>query len=655
MADKALLMGINDYKSISDLRGCENDVANVRRLLTETYGFPDANIRQYLSRDVTKQNVIDGFNWLVDGARPGDRLVMHFSGHGSYMASSNDDEDIDELICLYDMDMDDPNSYLLDDDLGLLTRQVPPQVRLTVILDTCHSGTGTRAIFATRGEGMGPLVITNDTISRMAELRGAEIPRTRGADDASLLEIIENNVQNAVLARVYEPDPALRNRRARSPIRRFGQHLSERSASLNHQLLAAAADHQTAADAFIDGDFHGAFSFYLCESARDNDADAANQRIMDAAAQTIRNAGFSQTPQNEGPFLNDPLFGVAGVPVAEEPSTGGSATIPQPPIRPQLPPRTPPRMSESHHETVAQSLRMAEKLIDLADYLARTPPPARVPQTVGVSPRAGNEVVVYVHGISRHQQGYSNPWWDAMSIHLERPMGAQEVLWSPVVNARNLRGAPQARSAEEEALAEEISRLLEDRHEQLVANSHEQSRGTAFVPSASARGSSLAVDDFSRYMLNKKTREEILGIFDETVRPLLESGATVHLISHSWGTVVSWEGLRRLDGENLPGRVENLFVVGSALSMWPVRENLFGRIEDGRKPEHVDFVYNLDAQGDIVGGPINRQFDVNQEFLGLDNLGCSVFDVGCAHGSYFSTENLPVNRDIFGLLINNSG
>ena len=45
-----------------------------------------------------------------------------------------------------------------------------------------------------------------------------------------------------------------------------------------------------------------------------------------------------------------------------------------------------------------------------------------------------------------------------------------------------------------------------------------------------------------------------------------------------------YEGMRRLDKTNLPGVVENLFTVGSALSIGPVQSNLFGRVDDGRRP-----------------------------------------------------------------------
>ena len=45
MADKAFLTGINQYKTIGNLRGCVNDTESLQRLLTESLGFDPDNVR----------------------------------------------------------------------------------------------------------------------------------------------------------------------------------------------------------------------------------------------------------------------------------------------------------------------------------------------------------------------------------------------------------------------------------------------------------------------------------------------------------------------------------------------------------------------------------------------------------------------------------
>ena len=97
MPDKALILGINSYKSVSSLRGCVNDTDNMRRLLTETLGFPPGQ-RAHSSRTGRSSRAASRpqLNWLFEGVWAGDRVVFHFSGHGSYTADTDEE---DERAC----------------------------------------------------------------------------------------------------------------------------------------------------------------------------------------------------------------------------------------------------------------------------------------------------------------------------------------------------------------------------------------------------------------------------------------------------------------------------------------------------------------------------------------------------------------------------
>jgi len=114
MVDKAFLSGIDDYKTIGDLRGCVNDTVSIRRLLVDEFGFDDLSIRTKKSAEVTKSELTKGWKWLLRSAKPGDRLVFHFSGHCSYTADtdaeSGEADFRDELLCLYGMDWNDPTT-----------------------------------------------------------------------------------------------------------------------------------------------------------------------------------------------------------------------------------------------------------------------------------------------------------------------------------------------------------------------------------------------------------------------------------------------------------------------------------------------------------------------------------------------------------------
>lgn len=72
--------------------------------------------------------------------KPGDSLLLHFSGHGSQRRDTDGDEEdgMDETICPMDYQR---AGVIVDDDLfKLLVAPLPTGCRLTAIFDCCHSG-----------------------------------------------------------------------------------------------------------------------------------------------------------------------------------------------------------------------------------------------------------------------------------------------------------------------------------------------------------------------------------------------------------------------------------------------------------------------------------------------------------------------------------
>jgi hypothetical protein len=268
-------------------------------------------------------------------------------------------------------------------------------------------------------------------------------------------------------------------------------------------------------------------------------------------------------------------------------------------------------------------------------------------------------VLVSVHGIGKHGEGFSNNWWNALSPHvggLFQPstlgQGRIEVVWSDLVNSRSLAdgSALGAQAARAEALRASILEVIEDRGDR------EAARGLGMEQRPATRGFLDGLDDFLVYMLNEGMRRQILERFTSKVGPLLDAGVTVDVMSHSWGTVVAYEGLRELEARPRPGRVAHFFTVGSALSIGPVQETLrpANRPPQGGRapfPSLANSWINLDAQGDLVGGSLSRRFPVSREYLNLLPTTCPKrlwgYDLGCAHGSYFQASNTAVNRDIF--------
>ena len=73
MTSKAVLCGINNYQTITDLRGCLNDVDNIFEVLTQVYNFEPDQIHKLLDSEVTKKAIKSEFDWLFDGVKSGDR------------------------------------------------------------------------------------------------------------------------------------------------------------------------------------------------------------------------------------------------------------------------------------------------------------------------------------------------------------------------------------------------------------------------------------------------------------------------------------------------------------------------------------------------------------------------------------------------------
>lgn len=681
MADKALLMGINDFRSISDLRGCLNDVDNMQRLLTETCGFKPGNIVTLKEQEVVKKAVKREMGRLFQKVTPGDRVLLHLSSHGSYTVDVDGDEDedrVDELFCLYDMDWDNPDSYILDDEFREWTKKLPDGVQLTVILDTCHSGTGTRQIRPPDNhlpEEKLPWVDERATLERKIVTQTRGMRSLQEADlDSIVRDALTGSVEDDVIARFVQPPSEIVEEAQR--LRPRGAVRPRSPQEMNHVLLAACRSDQTAADARIDGTFNGAFTFHLCRAVREAAGRVEHQDLIGLLSNSLREGRFAQIPQLEPDGARGLFLGGKAVPGAAPSSSATSPPAAEPPAAGSVPSGptstsepTPISLETGHTPASSGSAVLAgneEGRREILELLARI-----VNLLEGRSgaegERRGARQIVYVHGICRHDRGYSDGWWRSLDPFAPsvRPGDLEgnrwEVLWSDLVNRVR---ALEDLGPEQQEVQQRLEDTLADRMLREVA--HAQPEGTRdMVPPESSAPRALlgipgldCIDDFTRYLLSDRVRRDVLARFDRVVRPLLERGAEIEVVSHSWGTVVAYEALLELDRLGLPGAVRNFFTVGSALSIPEVKRRL-REGGAGRKPRLVRRWINLDARGDVVGGPLKgNPFDVDHEFLNLEPVGCGrwmglpgTVDPACAHSSYFGGSNRAVNAEIFGRFI----
>mmetsp|Transcript_41764 Transcript_41764/g.87649 ORF Transcript_41764/g.87649 Transcript_41764/m.87649 type:complete len:346 (+) Transcript_41764:294-1331(+) len=140
---RALFIGINYFGQKGELRGCINDVHNIKGFLTSNFRIDEVMVLTDDQKDPryipTRQNILNAFKWLRNGAKAGDSLILHYSGHGGSVKDTDGDEEdgMDETLIPVDYQK---AGQIVDDEVHtVLCRGLPKGVRLTAIMDCCHS------------------------------------------------------------------------------------------------------------------------------------------------------------------------------------------------------------------------------------------------------------------------------------------------------------------------------------------------------------------------------------------------------------------------------------------------------------------------------------------------------------------------------------
>lgn len=150
----ALLIGIDRYER-NPLSGCVNDVEDFARFLTQKLGVPDGSIRKLVAPSAaapctsrpgeagpTHAAIVAALKALASSpVQRGDRVLVYYSGHGSFDWIPEGRAYFEGLAPL-DVDQ---HGLLLDIELNPLLQAIAQQCHdLTVILDCCHSAGATR-------------------------------------------------------------------------------------------------------------------------------------------------------------------------------------------------------------------------------------------------------------------------------------------------------------------------------------------------------------------------------------------------------------------------------------------------------------------------------------------------------------------------------
>ena len=260
---RALCVGINKFKNFPQytLNGCVNDVNDISSTLKEFLGFDSSEITILTDEQATKANIMNALTNMVKEAKDGkcNYLFFHLSTHGSQVPDTNQDEPdhADEAFVPHDLEQQGdkwhPDYIITDDEFRDLFAQLPTEnVVLEAFLDTCHSGTGLKAMDILSDRKI--RWIPPPSLKAFKELEGVKV---HGLHEA----LMEDDMKNHILFSGWRSD-------------------------------------QTSADALIDGRYNGAFTYYISKVIKESNNKFSRTQVINKLKAYLKNT-YSQVPQLE--------------------------------------------------------------------------------------------------------------------------------------------------------------------------------------------------------------------------------------------------------------------------------------------------------------------------------------------------------------------
>ncbi len=189
--------------------------------------------------------------------------ILHssLSSHGTQVPDLDGDEPdkADEAFCPHDLAATlhgewDRDHIIVDDELHDLFATLPPNVLLEVYFDTCHSGTGLRALALAPGRK----------------------PRWLPPPSMKAFKEVEGRVSRGLFRSLLDKKIT------------------------NHILWAACRADQTSSDAFIEEDnaWNGAFTYYWCKQVRSTQNKVSRSDLLNNVVNDLKHH-YDQIPQLE--------------------------------------------------------------------------------------------------------------------------------------------------------------------------------------------------------------------------------------------------------------------------------------------------------------------------------------------------------------------
>jgi pimeloyl-ACP methyl ester carboxylesterase len=148
----ALLVGIDAYpRPMSSLGGCVQDILSIEAVLKDRAEASGDELacRRLLNAEATRASVLEGLERHLTQAGPDDVALFYYSGHGSQQPVPPEfqhlspDRECETLVCVDSRT--EGQSDLFDKELAVCIAKIAERAgHVLVILDSCHSGSGTR-------------------------------------------------------------------------------------------------------------------------------------------------------------------------------------------------------------------------------------------------------------------------------------------------------------------------------------------------------------------------------------------------------------------------------------------------------------------------------------------------------------------------------
>jgi hypothetical protein len=317
----AVLIGVDCYLEgklpdgtfYRNLGGCVHDILRTERFLRDRLGLADRRILKLTASNAgtgrptelpeqwpTYENIIRVFKEVARTASPGDQVYIHYSGHGgrarTIFPELKGEGGRDESLVPTNISQPDAR-YVRDVELAhLLKTMVDKRLVVTVVLDSCHSGS------MTRGDG-GATVrggITVDNAERPTE----SLVATKEELAASWRSLLPDGADLSKPGSGWVPEPQ------------------------GYVLLAACSASEGANEYAFDGQLkNGALTHWLLESLKQVEPNLTYRMLYNRIVAKVHAQFTQQTPQLQGEgdrivFGSDslvPLKSVNVLKVAAEP------------------------------------------------------------------------------------------------------------------------------------------------------------------------------------------------------------------------------------------------------------------------------------------------------------------------------------------------